>query len=106
MLCGIKQAIKQYPRRLQETARDANFSYSSYVTASRKLCILMPIYSNDATHLMNLCDNATDVKKNGEKLAARISLCFRLYSLLHSQNFGTIIKRILECCRILIIRYV
>lgn len=77
----INQAIKQYPRRLQETARDANFSYSSSVTTSGRICMLMPIYSNDATHLMNLCDNATDVRRNGEKLTARISLSFRLYSL-------------------------
>lgn len=104
MFRRINQAIKQYPRRLQETARDANFSYRSYVTTSGRLCILMAIYSNDATHLMSLCDNATDVRRNGEKLAVRISLCFRLYSLLHSENFRTIIKRKLACCPILIIR--
>lgn len=104
MLRRINQAIKQYPRRLQETARDANFSYSSCVTVSGRICILMPIYCNDATHLMNLCGNATDVRRNEEKLAARISLCFRLYSLLHSENSRTVIKRKLASCRILIIR--
>jgi hypothetical protein len=78
MFRGTNQAIKQYPRRLQETARDAHLKYSSYVTA-------MPIYSNDATHLINLCDNATDVRRNGKKLAARIflfaSICTVFYIL-------------------------
>jgi hypothetical protein len=104
MFRRINQAIKQYPRRLQETARDANFRYRSYVTTSGRLCILMAIYCNDATHLMGLCDNATDVRRNGEKLAARISLCFRLYSLLHSENFRNVIKKKMTYCSILIIR--
>ena len=104
MLRRINQAIKQYPRRLQETARDANFSYINYVTASGRVSILMPIYSNDATHLKNLCGNATDVRRNGEKLVARISLYFRLYSFLNSENFRTVIRRKLACFRILIIR--